>query len=510
MRGTMQSTLTLRQRPAISMTPQLSQAIRLLQLSNQVLRLEIEAELAQNPFLEVATDSELNSKTYDIIDVNSTEENVYINHNAENTNNIGNNEIFYDTPSITRHHYHDQEIEDIFKNHPMEVTLKQHLLWQLNTQTFTARERLLGGIIIESINDEGYLVAELDEIQDNFTQLYPDQEKFKISEIENILYKIQHFDPLGVGARNLIECLCLQLTAAVETHVDPCQKSQNKNLSPLLREALSAVQYLEMIAKGDFQALKKKLKWDDTMLQSVLKVLRSLNPKPGLSWVGQFHIPEFVVPDLVVKKKNKNFVVKLNMANIPNIKLNHDYIEWMNRVDTLLNPSNIKNLKNLKEQSQNAKNFIHAITTRNQTLYNVAKAIVEKQQMFFAKGSEYLVPLKLAEISKECGLHESTVSRVTTEKFVDTPQGLFELKYFFSHALGKTNNISAKSIHALMKKFFENENKTHPLKDEEITQLLLQKGIKITRRTVSKYREKMKIPSSSHRLSSYLLNQAAK
>lgn len=516
----MRSRLAITQHQYLSLTPQLQQAIRLLQLSNQSLALEIEAALSQNPFLELESETEIGitgteigigtgtvlkpeSESASKSTLASELESESDLESMSQTSDLQESSSCYDssyTGDFTENNFLSKvsrEYDEWLYNRESDITLHQHLLWQLNIGSFSEKERLLGSLLIDGINDEGYLSCDLKEIQNNFTKLYPDQEAFSLTEIEIILYKIQHFEPLGVGSRTLIECLCLQLSA------------QSKD-TPLLREALHAVQYLELIAKRDFQNLKKRMKWDDTMLQSVLKILKSLHPKPGHAWLGQSHRSEYVLPDLWVRKKNGIFVVQLNMTTLPKIQLNAEYASWVKRADTKnknggkTENNKYSNIKKIKEHYQEAKNFINSIKTRNHTLLQVAKTIVEHQQNFFSKGAEYLVPLKLHEISEKCDLHESTVSRVTTHKFMDTPRGLFELKYFFSNTVNP--NKSAKAIQAWMKKILATENKNHPLSDEDMTKLLFKEGIRITRRTVTKYREKIKIPSSHERRSLNVFN----
>lgn len=502
----MKTTLTTSQTQQLKITPQLQQAIRLLQLSSQALELEINTQLDKNPFLELdqeqSTDlSENSSDTFGGLGAEGSE----VSEVSEASEALGSSDSFssdtdysydnreYQTAERSRSD-HFQEHQEWLINRETETTLRQHLLWQLTMGNFSENERLVATLLIDEINEEGYFACTLEEIQISFIQQYPEYETLSLDEIEVVLQRIQHFDPLGVGARSLMECLSIQLTSL------PKQTSWAK-------EAIHALQHLDLIGKRDYTRLKKELRLDDTGLKGVLKVLKAQNPKPGSCFLTKRQ--DYIVPDLIVRKKNGRFVVELNMKTIPKLRLNSEYINLMNRVGT--ERSNTI----LKAHFNEARLFLNSLKHRQDTLLNVAEHIVHYQQAFFEYGAAKLRPLILQTIANDCGIHESTVSRITSQKYIDSPRGMFELKYFFSSAACENRqfgnastsiSISTKAIQAEVRKLIEHESPTNPLTDDTITKRLSIEGIHISRRTVTKYREKMKIKSSHDRRSLNLFN----
>lgn len=469
----MKPTLSLSLNQHLAMTPQLQQSIRLLQLSTQALDMEIKIQLDNNPFLEI--ESELPQGASENANV-MTPYNIYNSYNTQyNNTNSASDKM--------------REYQEWLYNRQNDLSLKEHLLWQMNVGSFSVREQIIASLIIDSINDEGYLATPLDELQESLKLQYPDQETFEITEIEDCLRKIHNFEPTGIGSRTLLECLSLQLI------------NLPKN-TPFLKQTLTALNYLDLLAKRDFIQIQKKLMISDAELEGIRHLIKSLNPKPGTKYLDIKG--NYVIPDLKVIKKKELYKVELNTNIIPKISLNS---EFMNRVKS---KGFEKMNESMKTYFSEAKLFLKALQIRHTTLLKVAEQIVVHQQKFFAHGLEYLQPLSLNTIAHECGLHESTVSRVTTQKFLDTPQGLFELKYFFSPMLPKNQSHSEqptekhtcnKAIRALVKKWIANESPQEPLSDAKISSMLLKEGIQISRRTVTKYRELMNIPSSQQRQS---------
>lgn len=446
----MKQQLLLKQTLKLSMTPKLQQAIRLLQLSTQSLELEIQSLLDKNPVIEKVPEPDLD-----------------FNVNEFNTSS----------------RMQPEDYQDWLINREKTATLQEHLLWQLMIGSFSEKERLIGHLIIEDINEEGYLSNSLEEVLSAFHSHYPEQDKTDLNEIESLLSRIQTFEPTGVGARTLIECLGIQLN-----NLPP--------KTPGLKLALDALPYLDLIGKRDYQTLQKKLGITEPALKTMLKLLKSLNPKPGAQFGPQKS--EYAIPDLIVRKKNDRFVVELNMRTVPKLRLNPDYIHLMNRAGTS------QSAALLKEHFLEAKHFLKSLEIRNQTLLKVAEKIVGHQQAFFQLGEQALKPLILQTISNACHLHESTISRITTEKYLACTKGLFELKYFFSnfvchHPDSEEQAYSNKAIQAWVKNLILAESGTMPLSDAKIAGILLKEGIHISRRTVTKYREKLKIPSSQER-----------
>lgn len=473
----MKQTLTLSSNQHLAMTPKLQQAIRLLQLSTQMLDLEIKNLLEKNPLLEIEPEnaSDPSEGTSESLVKNSLDENLWQPDHDEIIN----------LSEVLQTEDKGQEYQEWLYNRQSEISLKHHLLWQMNISSFKSKEQLIATVIIDAINDEGYLSIPLTEIQENLCLQYPDHEKFEVDEIENVLSKIQLFEPTGVCSRNLAECLSLQLF------------SLSKN-TPFLQQAKNALNELDLIANREYKKLKTKLNITETEIKGVLELIRCLNPKPCSKYINLSG--NYIIPDLKIVKKKSVYRVELNMAILPRLRLNPEYLTWMNRVSTQ------KGNESLKNHFNEARYFMRSLQIRNNTLLKVAEHITQHQQAFFEKGEEYLQPLNLSTIAHECNLHESTISRITTQKYIETPRGMFELKYFFASEVAKNQNelnkhLCNKAIRAFVRKMIVNESPLSPLSDAKISKMLLEEGIRISRRTVTKYREQMKIPSSKLRLS---------
>ena len=442
----MKQSLQLKIGQNLAITPQLQQAIKLLQLSILELDVEIRTTIEFNPLLEVE------------------EEFIYTPW-----------EDYYSNISTYASNREPINLEAIHSN---RTTLREHLNWQLNLSPFSGSEHLIAGVIIDAISDHGYLTCNLEDIKDSIRTI----SNIEIREIEEVLHKVQQFDPVGVGSRNLQEYLMIQLD------------SLPKN-TPFLIEAKKLITYhLHLLAKKNYTRLKSRLNLNNESLQSVLQILTKLNPRPDTSVSNEK--PEFIVPDIIVMKKLGRWVVELNLNYLPKVRINKNYASMIKHRNT-----NREN-KFLHTQLNEAKWFIRSLHNRNETLLRVATCIVKYQRPFLEYGAEAMQPLNLQDIAKDTGLHESTISRITTKKYMYTPKGLFELKYFFSSQLTTNTGgeCSSTAIRALIKKIVMQEQAGKPLSDSKIAKLLLvQQGIKVARRTVAKYRESMAILPSNQR-----------
>jgi RNA polymerase sigma-54 factor len=357
-------------------------------------------------------------------------------------------------------------------------SLRDYLYWQMRLTRFDDRELAIATAIIDAIDESGYLTLSLAEL----CQGLRDEFAVTPDEAEAVLKRVQHFDPQGVGARNPAECLLLQLEAL------PAD-------TPWLAEASRLVeQHLELLANHDFTALMRRLKVSREGLQGIISLIQSLDPHPGARLSNA--APQYVVPDVLVYRQRQVWRVELNPENTPKLRINARYAALARRAG----PSN--DVACLKNHLQEARWFLKSLQNRNETLLRVATCIVERQREFLERGDEYMKPLILRDIAEVLGMHESTISRVTTQKYMHTPRGIYELKYFFSSHVGTSDGgeCSSTAIRAMIRKLIQAEDPGKPLSDEKIAKLLGEaEGIQVARRTVAKYREAMAIPSSSDR-----------
>ncbi len=455
--------LQLKLGQSLTMTPQLQQAIRLLQLPVLDLNAEIQEALEENIMLEME----------DLPDLPQT--------SAESTAEIETlkSEDFWQTRSAERTqdggwNGEGRPISDFADESGQ--TLREHLLWQLEMEHFTPREVIIGEAIVDSINDDGYLTADLDEIYASL-----DKESAVVeSEIERTLTKVQRLDPIGVGARSISECIILQL-------------SQLEWKTPGLQLAISiASDHLDLVANRDYGELRRSLRTSEDDLHEALALVRGCNPKPGLAVSPPS--AEYVIPDVFVRKIDNRWQVEISPTGVPRLSVNQQYAK-------LLRGSGEHAV--LKSQLQEARWLIRSLEIRNETLMKVATSIVARQTEFLEHGDESMKPMVLRDVAEEIGMHESTISRVTTSKYMHTPRGVFEFKYFFSSHLASASgeDQSSTSVRAKIRKLIGAENPKKPLSDSKITNLLKEDGISVARRTVAKYREAMNIPSSSDRRS---------
>ena len=498
----MKPSLVLKMGQQLTMTPQLQQAIRLLQLSTLDLQQEIQEALDSNPMLEREEDGD----DYDNSDpmaesldkqpeTKSSEPNEADSHHEEPINTVENFEEGDWGDSIPSELPVDTAWEDIYQTSASSLpssdddewdftsrtstgeSLQSHLLWQLNLAPMSDTDRLIAATLIDCINPQGYLDETLEEVLESFD---PELE-IELDEIEVVLRRIQQFEPAGVGARDLRECLLLQLRQLPER-------------TPWLAEAVRLVSdHLEVLGSRDYSLLMRRMKLKEDELRQVIDLIQTLNPRPGSQIeAGE---PEYVVPDVIVRKHNGRWLVELNQDAMPRLRVNAQYAGFVKRADSSADNTFMRN------QLQEARWFIKSLLSRNETLMKVATQIVEHQRGFFEHGDEAMKPLVLHDIAEAVGMHESTISRVTTQKFMHTPRGIYELKYFFSShvSTAEGGECSSTAIRAIIKKLVAAENAKKPLSDSKIAGLLEAQGIQVARRTVAKYRESLGIAPSSER-----------
>jgi RNA polymerase sigma-54 factor len=468
---------------SLSLTPQLQQAIRLLQLSSLELEQEIQLQLDSNPLLE-KVEEQSNLESLSTSEVEPDQKDL--------TNELNADHLPDDLPV-------DTDWDDVYTHQPTSLgaaeyeerednrqghlSLQQHLIEQVNLLHFSKIDKLIAHCIIDSLDDKGFLEVEISEITTSVQHLLQSmgyEEEIEDDEVLVVLKHIQRLEPIGVGSRNLAECLMVQLD----------------NLSastPCRNDAIKLLQHYELLITNELPRLIKQTGLNPDQLRCAVDLLKTLKPHPGLEFEDRES--DYQVPDVVVLKKNDCWQVMLNPDVMPKLRVNSFYANMIRRADQSDDNQYLRN------QMLEAKNFIKSIDERHKTLLKVATCIVEHQKAFLEIGAEGMKPLVLRDIAEEVELHESTVSRVTTNKYMLTPRGLFELKYFFSSHVGTTSGGEASStaIRAKIKKLISEENIRKPLSDNAIANMLKEEGIDVARRTVAKYRESLHIPSSSER-----------
>jgi len=486
----MKQSLQLRLGQHLTMTPQLQQAIRLLQLSTLDLKQEIQDALDSNIMLETEEDSrqkeeppeQVNTETQSATNNdknNESEINAEADSMPEDLPTDSSWEDVYDEPPVVTHtssSNSDNENIDFLAQQSSSQTLQDYLIWQMNMSIFSDTDLLIANSIIDGINDDGYLTTEIEDIVRII-----DDENVETEEVEAVLHRIQHFDPPGVGACDTRECLLLQLKQLPE---------DTEYRSKAIKLVGDLFKYL---ADQDLKSIKRRLGVKDEELQQIMGLIRSLNPRPGTSVVQSK--TDYIEPDVFVKKLNGKWHVTLNGHATPQLKVNAEYASFIRRADDSADNVSLKN------HLQEARWFIKSLQSRNDTLMKVATKIVEFQQGFLEHGDEAMKPLVLRDIADELEMHESTISRVTTQKYMHTPRGTYEFKYFFSSHVSTSagGECSATAIRALIKKLISAEKPSKPLSDNKISQILVDQGIEVARRTVAKYRESMGIPPSNER-----------
>ena len=544
----MKQALQLKIGQSLTMTPQLQQAIRLLQLSALEMEQEIQEALESNPMLEVAEedyddrpdgsdpnvtdtpesataasdeptgDDRIAAGAEDFAneDANGAEGNAegedYAGLDGQSLGNDdwdggpggGDDAVDADGDAAADSDWQQSDIpedlpvdsswDDVYAAAPAAgpppedeldygsrtaaaTSLTDHLIWQLGLTNASAEDREIALALIDSVDADGMLRVSLEEIAADFDAA----REIGVEEVEMVLHMLQQFDPTGVCARDLRECLLLQLRDVPDG-------------TPWLEEARTLLSnHMDLLAARDYPTLLRRTRLEENELSDVMRLIQTLNPRPG-SAVSSEEV-EYVVPDVVVRKDKRRWLVELNGESTPRLRINADYAALVRRADSSADNQFLKN--NLQE----ARWFLKSVQSRNETLLKVATCIVQHQRGFLDYGPEAMKPLVLADIADAIGMHESTISRVTTRKYMHTPRGIFELKYFFSSHVGTASGgeVSSTAIRALIRKLTDEENPRKPLSDSRIAQLLAEQEIKVARRTIAKYRESMAIPPSNER-----------
>lgn len=504
----MKQSLQLKLGQHLTMTPQLQQAIRLLQLSAMELSVEIQEALESNMMLEVvdgtdeyedpsfsASDAAASSGGDDGEFEASFESNFEVGGGdpGEAESRSVSEDIpdelpvdsdwdeIYDTltTSGSTTGTRDGEDSDFERASVAPPSLREHLLWQVNLTPLSDRDRAIAMTIVDDLDGAGYLTSSLEELASMVGTAIADA--VEADEVQAILRLVQGLDPNGVAARDLRECLLLQL-------------GQLPADTPWLVETRRCVaDFMDMLAGRDYNQLMRRLKLAREDLAQVIALIQSLNPRPGSQYSEEQ--TEYIVPDVFVYKYKDRWRVELNAETMPPLRVNPYYASMIKRAD------NSDDNNSLRSHLQEARWFIKSLQSRSETLLRVATAIVERQRAFLEHGEEAMKPLVLHDIAEALEMHESTISRVTTRKYMHTPRGIFELKYFFSSHVSTTlgGEASSTAIRAVIKKLIAAENVQKPLSDHKIAQLLAEQGVQVARRTVAKYREAMSIPPSNER-----------
>jgi len=487
----MRQSLQLRLGQQLTMTPQLQQAIRLLQLSTLDLQLEIQEALESNPLLELdeqdfnaeekpsASENDRDEKASDSeevvptaqVEMESSEALKQDTLTDELAMDVSWDEYVSAAPVSSAGPAPD---DDFAYQGSTSESLQDYLMWQLRLTPFSPTDEAIATAIVEAVDDSGYLTVSAQDILDSLGS-----EEVELDEIEAVLKRIQVFDPIGIAARSLSECLLIQL-------------NQYDKKTPWLEETKHILkEYVELLGARDYRSLMKKTKLKEPELKQVMDLIHSLNPKPASSIVKEQ--TEYVIPDVTVKKIKGRWSVDLNSDTMPKIRVNNHYASMAG--------SSTTDSQFIRSHLQEAKWFIKSIESRNETLLKVANCIVMQQQAFFEHGDEAMKPMVLNDVAEMVEMHESTISRVTTQKYMHTPRGIYELKYFFSSHVSTENGgeCSSTAIRALIKKLVAAENQAKPLSDSKIADILAEQGIKVARRTIAKYRESLSIPPSNQR-----------
>ncbi len=492
----MKQALQLKLGQHLTMTPQLQQAIRLLQLSTLELQQEIQQALESNPMLELSEDGE--DERDGASDPSGGPESGAGTGNGSEARDDSGSSGEIETDLSAEHIPADLPVDthwdDIYESTPSSYTgdgedrdfesynsatesLRDHLSWQLNLTPMSDKDRLIATALIDAVDDSGMLSLSVEDIHGGFDE----ELDIELDEIEAVRHRIQHFDPLGVASCDLRECLLIQL-------------SQYGEQTPARAHARLIIdQYLALLGSRDFSQLMRKTRLSENQLKEAIRLIQQLHPRPG-DLVCQ-EDPQYVVPDVFVHKVKGRWQVELNPDIAPRVRINSHYASLVRRAD------NSADNTFLRDNLQEARWFLKSLQSRNETLMKVASCIVERQQGFLEYGEEAMRPMVLHDVAESVEMHESTISRVTTQKYMHTPRGIFELKYFFSSHVSTDagGECSSTAIRAIIRKLVAAENPRKPLSDSKIAALLGDQGIKVARRTIAKYRESLSIPPSNER-----------
>lgn len=458
----MKAALQLRTSQQLTLTPQLQQAIRLLQLSTQEVQAEIARLLDENPLLEIDEEVAPGIVRDDSGRAHESAQEV----STRESDNEHDSELTEWSGSQPRSEEDDHRFPEQAADAP---GLREHLLLQLAVSSLDANDQKIVRLLIETLDENGYLGQDLTELASLLenTGIGPD-------EIETALVQLQHLDRPGIGARSLAECLTLQLRALPED-------------TPARALALKLVaEHLELLAHHDFARLQKLLHCSTDELRTAQQLVLGLNPRPGMDFDQS--VADYIIPDVIVEKDRKGWHARLNPDAMPRLRVNQMYA-------SILQQRQEKDAPGMTQQLQEAKWLVKNLQQRFETILRVAQAIVDRQPNFFEHGEIGLRPLVLREIAEELELHESTVSRSTTQKFMQTPHGVLEFKHFFGSGLATENGgtCSAAAIRELIRQMVGAEDRRKPLTDSRMSEILAQQGIVVARRTVAKYREALHI-----------------
>jgi RNA polymerase sigma-54 factor len=508
----MKASLQLKIGQQLTMTPQLQQAIRLLQLSTLDLQSEIQEALESNPMLEVEeTEHQSTTSPSEHTDQHDSIASADLDGNLSNDSNFENKSQDNSAETSLEDHLSgdtipnaaadelpvDNQWEDSYQasagvssssgsmdddfdhdgRNSTTDNLQDHILWQLNLTPMSPTDSEIAMALIDGLSDDGYLSVSLEDILESLDESLEVEE----DEVLAVLHRLQQFEPAGVFAQDLQDCLLLQL-------------KQLPTDTPWLTEAKTVIEHhIALLGSKDYTQVMRKTKLSEENLKDVLRLIQELTPRPGELIISEQS--EYVIPDVIVRKVKDEWRVELNPEIAPKLRVNADYASLVKRADN--SPDN----SYLKDNLQEARWFIKSLLSRNDTLLKVATKIVEYQEDFFEIGDEGMKPLVLHDIAEAVEMHESTISRVTTQKFMHTPRGIFELKYFFSSHVSTDSGgeCSSTAIRAMIKKLIAEESLKKPLSDNKIAIILGDKGIQVARRTVAKYREAMMIPPSNER-----------
>ncbi|KTD67518.1 RNA polymerase factor sigma-54 [Legionella shakespearei] len=460
----MKPTLQLSIGQHLTLTPQLQQAIRLLQLSTIDLQQEIQLIVESNPMLEATPNEE--------------KEEPALNGNQENNDEFADfqwSQLYNNANKRTNFDENDYNFDNL---HCTTTNLQDHLQWQLDLSPMSDVDRVIATTLIDAINDDGFLTMSIDDL---YNSLNSEDFPLDLDEIEAVRHRLQLFDPVGCASATLAETLLIQLEQLpLDTgHLEIAKKI--------------IIEDIDLLGQHNYRQLMKNHQISEKTIDEILQIIQRLNPKPG-NLIHQ-DIAEYIIPDLTVKKVDNQWKVYLNQNVLPNLSINSQYASLIQRADNSIDNQFLKN--NLQE----ARWFLKSIQSRQETLLKVATCIVEYQKGFLELGEEAMKPLILNDVASALDMHESTISRVTTQKFMHTPRGVFELKYFFSSHVNTDagGECSSTAIRAVIKKLIQAENRKKPLSDSKIADLIAEQGIKVARRTVAKYREAMGIAPSNER-----------
>ncbi len=460
----------------LTMTPQLQQAIKLLQLPVLELQAQVQQALETNVMLEAEEDEavELTSLDHQNEQAAAPDEETHATSDAEE-------EVVVDVDpwedsALPAGEGRAQGDDD----RPLEFAdergrdLHQHLIWQLEISKLDPREVWIGEAIVDALNDDGYLTETLEEIARNLTTDLP----VTVDEIDDVLAFIQTLDPAGVGARSVSECIELQLA-----QLDP--QTPGRDLAVQI-----AREHLQDVADRELTGLQRALDTQSEALQEALALIRGCHPRPGSAFESAQ--PEYIVPDVYVRRTEHGWSVEINPASVPRLRVNQAYASVINRS---------ADYASLRGQLQEARWLIRSLEIRNETLLKVARTIVQRQAAFLERGDEAMEPMILRDVAEAVSMHESTISRVTTGKYMHTPRGIFEFRYFFSsHVSGVDGtDVSSVAIRARIRRLIADEQPVKPLSDAQLAEILSKEGVKVARRTVAKYRESLGLASSSER-----------